>query len=146
MNKSYNDPHPICDVLIFDLVVLWYSKPSMWNMIAYCIVPTWKTIVLVVMFDPCCPSYLSIFSVWLSARWALHSPDNHQRIIFHALCLVKLCALYICWKIKLLLLLHPITNHLCQSSLLNHNAHLERLISVGLGPILWRLYELVFKR
>ena len=47
--------------------------------------------------------FIQICSLWLSARWALHSPDNHQRIIFHALCLVKLCALYICWKIKLLL-------------------------------------------
>ena len=36
--------------------------------------------------------------LWLSARWALHSPHNHQRIILHALCLVKICALYICWK------------------------------------------------
>ena len=51
----------ICDVLIFDLVVLWYSKPSLWNMIAYCIVPTWKTIVLFVMFYPCCPSYFFYF-------------------------------------------------------------------------------------
>ena len=51
----------IYDVLICDLVVLWYSKPSLWNMIAYCIIPTWKTIVLVVMFDPCCPSYFSFF-------------------------------------------------------------------------------------
>ena len=75
-------------------------------MIAYCIVPTWKKIVLVVTFDPCCPSYVSIFSVWLSARWAMHSPDNHQRIILyvHVLCLVKICALYICWKTKLLLI------------------------------------------
>ena len=88
----------ICDVLIFDLVVLWYSKQSLWNMIAYCIVPTWKTIVLVVMFDTCCPSYFSFFSVWLSARWALHSPDNLQRIILHALCLVKIRPLYMCRK------------------------------------------------
>ena len=50
-----------------------------------------------------CEIYGMVHLIWLSARWALHSPDNHQRIIFHALCLVKLCALYICWKIKLLL-------------------------------------------
>ena len=36
--------------------------------------------------------------LWLSARWALHFPDNHRRIVLHALCLVKICALYICWK------------------------------------------------
>ena len=30
-------------------------------------------------------------------RWALHPSDNHQRMI-HAFCLVKICALYICWK------------------------------------------------
>ena len=78
------------------LVVLWYSKPSLWNMIAYCTVPTWKTIVLVVMFDPCCPNYFSIFSVWLSARWASYFPDNHQRMIL--LCLVRICTLYICLK------------------------------------------------
>ena len=41
---------------------------------------------------------------WLSTRWALHFPDNHQRLILYVLCLVKICALYICWKIKLLLL------------------------------------------
>ena len=50
----------ICDVLIFYHVVLWYSKPSLWNMIAYWIVPIWETIALVVMFDPCFPSYFSI--------------------------------------------------------------------------------------
>ena len=56
----------MCDVLICDLVVLWFSKPTLWNMIAYCIVPTWKTIVSIIMFDPCCPSYFSIFCLVVS--------------------------------------------------------------------------------
>ena len=37
---------------------------------------------------------LGLLFLWLSARWALHSPDNHQRIIFHALCLV-MCIVYL---------------------------------------------------
>ena len=39
---------------------------------------------------------------------------------------------------------HPITNHLCQSGLLNHNATLEPQISENLWPISWRISELMF--
>ena len=65
---------------------------------------------------------LGLLFLWLSARWALHSPDNHQRIIFHALCLVKLCALYFCWKIKLLLLLFFHTFILFAQSRIHHGS------------------------
>ena len=41
--------------------------------------------------------FLFLFSVWLSPRWAQYSPDNHQRVILHVSCLVKVCAVYIYW-------------------------------------------------